>query len=727
MSHNLPFYRRLPAWSRRVKLARYLSIILAISSVISGIVSYVIIAHSKTLLGPKPEMVLTITLVNLTLLLLLAVVVLRRAFRLWTAFKQGSAGSRLQTQVVIIFSLATILPTLIISVFAAIYFNYGIQSWFNAHVSTALEESLVVAQSYLKEHNETIRSDAIAMASDLKDALPQTYVNPMLFENIVNSQTALRSLAEAVVIQKERVVARSHLSFTFGFEGIPRDKITRAKQGETVIIDRPDKVIALILLDAQTETYLYISRLVDSNVLEHVNQTNGAVSEYQRLRAQMSSLRLQFSAAFLLVTLLLLLAVVWAGMSFASRMVVPLSRMIRATERVRAGDFSIRVDAGDNDNEISTLIKHFNRMTEQLQAQRTDITQANRLIDTRRRFMEAVLEGASAGVIAVDYECLISLFNRSAANLLHLGDDVSIVGKNVTDIVPQINDLLAKALQQPNNAHQENITLVKNNNTLTLHVRITAALQGENIEGMVITFDDISELVKAQRRSAWSDVARRIAHEIKNPLTPIQLSTERLRKKYLPADAEEQTNFLRYLDTITRHVGDIGNMVEEFVSFARMPNPVFKPENIGDILNKAVFSAQTAFPNITYSLTIAKKDFILNCDERKIGQALTNLLKNASEALEGRPNIDDLPLGKIIVTTLHEQGKFSIIIRDNGTGFPPDKIEKLTEPYVTTRSKGTGLGLSIVKKTMEDHNGSLILRNNPEGGAEAVLVFVVEN
>ncbi len=462
-------------------------------------------------------------------------------------------------------------------------------------------------------------------------------------------------------------------------------------------------------------------------MLAHVDQAHGSVGQYLQLKSQIGNLQIQFTVIFVLMAGLMLLSVVWYGMLFASRLVVPLSLLINATERVRAGDYSIRLEVGNEDDEISTLIRRFNRMTGQLRTQRDDLTQANRELDQRSRFSEAVLEGVSAGIIALDIDQRIRLCNRAAMQLLQLEGMDNINDTPLSILLPAFANVLRQAWDDPYHPQQEDVSLQQENRTLTLLTRITAEMQDGMIEGFVVTFDDISPLLAAQRRAAWADVARRVAHEIKNPLTPITLSAERLRKKFTPAGEEEKEAFHRYLDTITRHIRDIGSIVEEFVSFARMPMPKMKPELLKSLLQKAAFSAETASPGVTVDVRVEHPDLTLVCDEGQMNQVFTNLLKNACEAIDRRtPEQKQQEAGHISIDAYKESGNLLISLSDNGPGLPEDKLHKLTDPYVTTREKGTGLGLSIVKKIVEDHKGSMSLANLASGGACITLSFPLD-
>jgi two-component system nitrogen regulation sensor histidine kinase NtrY len=692
-----------------------------------ALATYVAFTNAKDPLGPDAGTVGWLIAANLIVLFILSAIVLRRVMRLWRSLRRGSAGSQLQSRVVMAFSLVTLLPTLVITVFAAVLFQYGIKTWFDQRVSTALEESVTVAEAYLREHKDTLRADALEMSRDLAREISLSVFQPQIFSNILNGQVALRDLSEALVLRKNIPIARSALSFSLMFESLPAELMEQARKGEIPIIDRQDRILAIVQIDPISESYLIITRLVDPKVLGHMDQAHGSVAQYLQLKSQIGKLQIQFTIVFVLMACLLLLSVMWYGMLFASKLVVPLSRLINATERVRAGDYSTRLEVGNEEDEISTLIRRFNRMTDQLRTQREDLTQANRELDQRSRFGEAVLEGVSAGIIALDIDQRIRLCNRAAQQLLQLDKLEGGTETPLSVLLPAFAPVLRRAWDDPYHAQQEDITLQQENRAITLMTRITAEMQGGMIEGFVVTFDDISPLLAAQRRAAWADVARRVAHEIKNPLTPITLSAERLRKKFTPSGDDEKEAFNRYLDTITRHIRDIGSIVEEFVSFARMPMPKLQREQLKPLLQKAAFSAETAAPGVTIDVRVEHDSLLLLCDESQMNQVFTNLLKNACEAIDRRSTEQKQTTpGHITVDAYTDAGKLLISVTDNGPGLPEDKLDKLTEPYVTTREKGTGLGLAIVKKIVEDHKGSMSLANQPSGGACITLAFPLE-
>jgi two-component system nitrogen regulation sensor histidine kinase NtrY len=718
--------KRSSYWLLSLLRTRTLAGAIALAALASIVVTYILLTRHAGKYALDAKSIIAIILVNLTLLLTLGAIVTRRAVRLWASLKEGSVGSRLQTRIVAMFTLVTIVPTILVSVSSAMFFNLGIQSWFDERVSTALEESVIVAEAYLNEHKDIIRADALAMAGDLDREVESGMASPpsASFSRMVNTQTELRSLTEAMVFRPHQVLAQTPFAFSLTFERLPDGFMERANHGEVVaFLEDRDKVRALVKLHSMDDTYLLIGRLVDPKVLAHVDVANGSVEQYRHLKENISNIQIEFEVIFVLLALLLLIVAIWYGMHFASHLVGPITKLVKAAERVRGGDFTVRVTEGRLDDEVATLTRAFNRMTDELEKQRNDLIEANRQLDTRRRFSEAVLSGVSAGIMALSSDKRITLFNPVAASLLLVPQDTVLKGEIITEIIPEFAELFLRADEKSGLLVQDDITVTRSDKTHVLHVRVTVERILESIEGYIITFDDITELLVAQRNAAWSDVARRVAHEIKNPLTPIQLAAERLRKKYLPQITVDPENYIKYLDTIGRHVGDIGKIVEEFVTFARMPAPLMKYEDINAIIRKAVFSEQTAHTEIVYRMKLGDSAVIIHCDEQQISRVLLNLLKNAAEAFEVREEAQ-----AVITVQCYAEGEYcKIRIMDNGPGFPPDKIHRLLEPYMTTRAKGTGLGLAIVKKIIDDHKAQLSLENLPEGGACITIIFSIDS
>ena len=718
-------FLRWRIWWRRSKLSRTLTYVLLAAAVASGLATLATMASASE---PDPDTVLILLYLDVILLLLLGVVVARRLVSVWTERRQGLAGSKLHVRLVLLFSLVSVTPAILVAVFAGLFLNFGIESWFSERVRTAIEESSAVAIAYLHEHQQSIRADAAAVANDLNRNAAMLVRSQERFNEFLTAQASLRSLPEAIVVDSGgRVIARTPLSLSLSFNLFPPSALKLADQGEIVVItyQQDDRVRAMAKLNRMVDAYLLVGRFVDSRVLERTERVERAVSDYKRLEKRRDDIQITFVMIFVVVALLLLLVSIWLGLTLATQLARPISNLIGAAERVREGDLSVRVDSADAPDELGALSRSFNRMTSQLQSQQQGLIEANIQLEERRRFTETVLTGVSAGVIGLDGEGRINLPNRSASELLATNLDEA-VGSYLGDVVPEMATLLGGAAKSPNRMYQATIKLSRQNNTRTLVVNMTAERHQGSITGYVLTFDDVTELVAAQRTAAWADVARRIAHEIKNPLTPIQLSAERLKRRYLKEIKNDPETFSACTDTIVRQVEDIGRMVDEFSSFARMPHAVLNPENLCDLCSQAVFLERNRYHDIDFEIDLPDKPVYIRCDGRQVPQALTNLLKNAAESVVGRSG-DNHPKGHIGLA-LREETKdgrrlVSVIVEDNGRGLPSEHRDRLMEPYVTTRTKGTGLGLAIVKKIMEDHNGDLLLEDREGGGARVSLIF----
>jgi two-component system nitrogen regulation sensor histidine kinase NtrY len=714
--------REIALWAGRVRLVRKLAPVLAVAALLSVIATYAALRGLPPF-DSRPHLDQLFLLLNLILVLPLFAIVAWRLVQAWTERRRGLAGSRLHVRLVVLFSLVAVIPTIIVAVFSYLLFSFGVQAWFSERVRTALSESQAVAEAYLHEHQQTIRADVASMASDLNRDSALLSIDSERFNKTVNAEAALRSLTEAMVFDGNgRILARSGFTFALQLEPVPQWALQQARSGDVAVLtsDNDDRVRGLVRLSQFGDVYLYVGRFVDPQVLAHMEHTQRAVAQYERLEGERSQYQIAFSMVFFGVGFLLLTAAVWVGLFFATRMAKPISFLIAAAERVRGGDLTARVPEGDVDEEFASLSRAFNRMTHQLESQQSELIEANRQLDERRRFTETVLSGVSAGVVGLDEIGRINLPNRSASVLL--GTDLDLrIGEDLADAVPEMGPLMEEAGRRPDRLAEGHVQLLRGSRTHTLLVRIAAERNEGEVQGYVATFDDITELLSAQRKAAWADVARRIAHEIKNPLTPIQLSAERLKRKYLKDIRNDPETFTICTDTIIRHVGDIGRMVDEFSSFARMPAPVFKEEDVGEIVRQTIFLQRTATPEIAFETDLPAPFPKLACDSRQVSQALVNLLKNAAESIQGREG--SAPPGRILVRARDTKGQIVLIIEDNGRGLPPEGRERLTEPYVTTRAKGTGLGLAIVKKIMEDHRGELVLEDRDGGGARVKLVF----
>ncbi len=718
-------------WAQRHRLARNLALALTFAALASGIATYIALTGSPPF-GPDPNTLLALIILDLVLLLPLGMLVAQRLVRLWVERRKGRAGSRLHARLVLLFGLLAVTPAIIVAVFSALFFNFGIQAWFSDRVGTALRESLAITDSYLAEKYEAARNDLQGLADDVNKAAIQLMGTPGLLAPYVQSQAKERGITGVYVFDaNRRVLVDSGLGLGLDYARDLEPAIPRLKESEILVLTSGSKshmlrAMARLALYIDADIYLVMERPLDVNLVRHVGQLRNAVDDYVRLEGQRSSVQLSFYLLFGGVSLLLLLAAVWLGFMIANQLVRPIGDLITAAERVGTGELNVRVNARRADDELGSLARSFNRMTAQLARNREQLIEANRQLDSRREFTETVLAGVSAGVIGLDTKGRINLPNRSAAELLATNLQAR-VGDPLAEVVPEMGELVAAALERPEKLHDREIQVLREGRQRTLLARIAAEQVREEVMGFVITFDDITELQSAQRKAAWADVARRIAHEIKNPLTPIQLSAERLRRKYLAQITSDPDTFKTYTETIIRQVGDIGRLVDEFSSFARMPVPVIRNEELREIANHAMFLEHNAHPDIEYVLTAPPGRFAVPCDARLLGQALTNLLRNAAAAiLEPAGEQKDAKKrrkGRIEVRLERDSGKAVIAVLDDGTGLPLDLLPRLTEPYVTTRARGTGLGLAIARKIVEDHGGELKMENRPEGGARVALIW----
>ena len=718
--------QRFAKWAIRTRLRDKMIIALIVASVSSGLATYAALTQSP-FFGDDPTTVMILSLLDLGFLIALGTVVANRVYTIWKRRHRNIAGSKLQVRMISVFTLLAVAPALLVAMFAAAFFYFGVETWFSNHVRTSLNESLEVAQAYLEEHKQVLRADALAMANDLNHQAPLLTADPVRFNELVSTQAYLRNLTEVIIFDGSgKIIARSGLAFALTFEPITDEMRARARQGEVVLLvsDNDDRVRALLRLDNFVDTYLFVGRPVEAKVLAHMATTQKAVSEYKQLEIKRSGLQVTLGLIFVVVALLLLLTAVWFGVNFAMRLTRPIGDLINAADRVRGGDLTARVNETPtgSDDELELLARAFNRMTSQLETQRGDLIDANRQLDFRRRFSEAVLSGVSAGVIGLDPRSHINLMNASAAEFFGIADTSQFTNQPLAVLSPEIQSLI----EQEGTLKSGQVEIRRPNQpTRTILVRVSSERAEAETKGYVVTFDDVSDLLSAQRKAAWADVARRIAHEIKNPLTPIQLSAERLRRKYAKEITTDPEVFLTCTDTIVRHVDDIGRMVDEFSAFARMPSPVMKEHELKDACRQTLFLQSSSRGDIAYTQAVPNAPCVAECDARQIAQALTNLLKNAAEAIDARnPPLEGfLPQGKIHMRLKADETTVTLAVEDNGKGLPVEERNNLAEPYVTTRKKGTGLGLAIVKKIMEDHHGQLLLEDKAGGGAVVSLIW----
>ncbi|WP_419901558.1 ATP-binding protein [Kiloniella sp.] len=734
---NNSFWLRILVWAKRVGLERKLAISLLLAASVSGITTFLALSGDLSQVI-KPGNLLLLLTADFILLMALIAIVVRRLVLLWLERKRGLAGAKLHSRLVGLFSVVAVTPTIIVAVVSVGFFEFGLKGWFNERVSTAVKESYAVAEAYLHEHRQGITADALAVSFDISQTLNSLIQDEPQFDEFLTEQANRLNLTEIVVFDRSgQVQGKAAFSFLLNFAPeIPDFAINNAINGEVVILspENNDRVRALVYLGGFDGSFLIVGRLVDPNILKHIERAKEAVSLYTDLEGKRSGFVLTFAMIFAIVALMILLASVWVGLTFSNNLTGPISNLIAAAEKVREGNLDTRVISNQTEDEIGRLSRTFNLMTGELQRQQQELLSTNSQLDERTRFIEAVLGGVSAGVIGLNREGEITLPNRAASSFF-VDQFEDLRGKHISTVMPEVSEFVEEARARPLRPVEKHIPYTQQNGIQrTLLLRAVAEL-GDDFEiiGFVITFDDITELVSAQRKAAWSDVARRIAHEIKNPLTPIQLSAERLKRKYLKEIDSDKKTFELCIDTIIRHVTDIGTMVNEFSSFARMPVPRMKDTNLNKLIREAIFLQDTSHPDIKFVTNLPNEDVTLSCDPEQINRVLTNLLLNAAESIEGKieenPSLKETEGNSVICLNLStfDEG-VTMVIQDTGKGLPAGDREKLTEPYVTNRAKGTGLGLAIVKKVMEDHGGYLVLEDNMDQtgniiGAQASLVF----
>jgi two-component system nitrogen regulation sensor histidine kinase NtrY len=717
-------------------MGRVATLVLAAVALGLGVATFAVLASGE----PRANAVFALVLANLTVVLLLGTLLAVRITRVWMERRRAAAGARLHVRLVLLFSVVAVTPAIVVAVFSTVFFNLGIQAWFAEPVRTALKQSLQVARGYADEHRNNIRADALGMAADLsRGGLNLLSTDPNAFLNFLGAQTGLRGLTESMIYEPVTGQVIASAGSMTGFDTIPPEWATdMARAGEVAVLGSDDqtRVRGVVMLETTPTLMLVIGRLVDPGILDHIVKTEHAVAVYDQLDDNRTGLQVTFALIFALVALAVLAAAVLFGLFLANQIARPVGRLIAAAERVRAGDLGVRVPEANTGDDIASLSRAFNRMTGQLGAQRGELMEAYSQIDERRRFTETVLSGVSAGVIGLDPEGRIELPNRAADALLGR-DLLREVGRPLAEVVPEFAPLLAAAMAAPSQPHTAEVNIGPATTRRTLLLRIgadrTAAGDEPDAPGRVVnfvaTFDDITELQSAQRKAAWADVARRIAHEIKNPLTPIQLSAERLKRRFAREITSDPDTFIQCADTIVRSVGDIGRMVDEFSRFARMPQPVIKPEDIGRLVRESLVLQRQSRPELVFTTDIPDAGPVAPCDRRLVGQAVTNLLQNAADSIAMRvpPPEGALPPGHIAVGVAVHGDEVVIVVADDGIGLPGQDRDRLTEPYVTHKPKGTGLGLAIVKKILEDHGGRITLDDRvpepdwPGTGAVACL------
>lgn len=680
-------------------------------ALLSAFLTFVVLT-GLTPIEPTRQVVVTFLLINAATILLLVAIIVREVWQVVQARRRGRAAARLHIQIVSLFSVIAVLPAVLVAIVAHVTIDRGLDRLFSGPTRAVIQNSLIVANAYLHEHAQLIRGDILGMANDIAHSRPLFDQDRVTFRELLTTSAASRNLPGAMLIDKDRNIletAQTGIQQSFTTPAPEFLSNVDEKEPQIAVFIEANYVAAVIRLRAFNDTFLYVARLLDPRVVAQLKQTQASVAEYAELESRRLGIQVAFALMFAVIALTILMASVLIGLNFANWLVAPIRRLMNAASIVSTGDLHVQVPVHRSEDDLAQLGETFNKMTQELRTQRDELVTASELIDSRRRFIEAVLSSASAGIIGVDASGSVGILNRSAEKLIgHTETDM--LDHPLSDVLPELDEMMKTAREGTQRLVQGQITITRDGHERNLSVRVSAEQTSQSSDSYIITLDDITELVSAQRTSAWADVARRIAHEIKNPLTPIQLSAERIRRKFGKVITEDKAIFEQCTETIVRQVDDIRRMVDEFSRFARMPKPVFEGEDVVDTVRQAVFLMRVGHPDIDIEAEIKEEPMRAQFDRRLISQALTNIIKNAAEAIEAVPP-EELSQGRIEVIAARENDDIVIDVIDNGIGLPKVSRARLLEPYVTTREKGTGLGLAIVGRVLEDHGGKIELHD----------------
>jgi two-component system nitrogen regulation sensor histidine kinase NtrY len=704
--------RSLTAWFAPVAVVFALLLALATFLVLTGL----------TPLAPTHEVVSTLLLGNAAMVLVLAAVVAWEVWGLIRARRRGRAAARLHVRFVLLFGVIAVVPAILVAVIASITLDRGLDRWFSERTRAIIGDAAVIAESYLREHAFGIRAEVVGMGDVVARMNSLFQQDRDRFRQLLTAQAQLRGLPAAMLIGPDRnIIERAQIQFPREFI-VPPNLNPREATVERPVVYVPtegDYVAAVIPLNGYDNTYLFVARPINPQVVQYLRTTQASIIEYASLEQRRLGVQIAFALMYAVIAMILLLSAVWLGINFANRFVAPIRRLITAANLVASGNLFVEVPVRRSEGDLANLGESFNAMTQELRSQRDDLVRASEQIDQRRRFTEAVLSGVEAGIVGLDAEGRITILNRFAERLLGRSAD-ELIGADIGEVMPEVARFVDDAIAGSARV-QGTASIVRTGRERTMNVRVTTEQSPESEHGYVLALDDITELVTAQRSSAWADIARRIAHEIKNPLTPIQLSAERLRRKYGKMLLEDREVFEQCTETIIRQVGDIGRMVDEFSSFARTPKPVVEQQDLTETVRQVVFLMRVGHPEIAFDVELSNGAMPAKFDRRLISQALTNIVKNSTEAIAALPPAEQ-GQGRILVRAARDGDEAVIDVIDNGIGLPAADRERLIEPYVTTREKGTGLGLAIVGKILEQHGGGVELHDAPavaEGGRGA--------
>ncbi len=695
---------------------------LVLAGLLTG-AAVIVLLLGDGLAGESNGLIRALLLASLIICAGLAGVLAHRLIRVARAWRSAASGARLHVRFVTLFSLAALAPAIIVAAFLGFTFSQGVDRWFSQRVESTIENAADVGRAYVDLASQGLRDEVRPMAEDLNLARRGLTDDPQRYGAFLAAQAERRTLASAFVIDRTGTVLARAVSTNDRDVPMPNaEAFAGADAGDVYVAfdDEHDRVVGLYRLAAYDNSYLAVTRNIEPGLVAQLRDFRQSVADYRSARSAQTSLRGLFGLSYLSTALIVVLAAGWVGLTSASRVAEPIGRLVGAARRVESGDLKARVTVGEERDEVDALATAFNRMTAQLETQRRDLVAAQEDAEQRRGFIETVLGGVSAGVMGLDRDGRIAATNRSAVQLIGHGNE-HLLGRRLVDVAPEFSELLNQPAPQHETPAQR-VDLMRDGGSVNLSVRMSPDAEG----GLVLTFDDMTKLISAQRQEAWKDVARRIAHEIKNPLTPIQLSAERLKKKYSDEINSDRETFLKCTDTILRQVADIGRMVDEFSSFARMPTPQMAFADISETARSTVFAQRISFADVRVEIEGADQPIGLVGDERLIGQALLNLIKNAAESVQARKARDGEPKDGFVILRLRDLDfgvQFEVI--DNGLGFPEKDRHRLIEPYVTTRTRGAGLGLAIVARIIEDHGGLIELDDAPGPSPGAIVRFVL--
>src|SRR5882724_2374475 len=708
---SVPSFDPSFAESKGGALRRFLAPFAVALALLSAFLTFVVLT-GLTPVEPTRSVVFSFILINAATILLLVSIIVREVWQVVQARRRGRAAARLHVQIVSLFSVIAVLPAVVVAIVANITLDRGLDRLFSGPTRAAIENSLNIAHAYVNEHAYLINGDILGMANDLSNARPLFDQDRQSFFELLTNTAASRNLPGAMLIDKDRnVLVTAQTGIKQQFATPPQEFLSNIGESKPEIAVFPEEnyVAAIIRLRGFTDTFLYVARLLDPRVVSQLKQTQASVAEYAQIESRRLGIQVAFALMFAVIALTILMASVLIGLNFANWLVSPIRNLMSAANIVSTGDLHVQVPVHKSEGDLAQLGETFNKMTAELRTQRDELVNASDLIDSRRRFIEAVLSSASAGIIGVDASGSVGILNRSAEKLIGHAESETL-DHPLSDVLPELDEMMKTAREATQRLVQGQITILRDGHERNLSVRVSAEQTSQSRDSYIITLDDITDLVSAQRTSAWGDVARRIAHEIKNPLTPIQLSAERIRRKFGKVITEDKAIFEQCTDTIVRQVDDIRRMVDEFSRFARMPKPVIEGEDVADTVRQAVFLMRVGHPDIDIEAEIKHEPMRAQFDRRLISQALTNIIKNATEAIEVVP-AEELGKGRIDVIAARENDDIVIDVIDNGIGLPKVSRARLLEPYVTTREKGTGLGLAIVGRVLEDHGGRIELND----------------